>query len=106
MHETVICFKIKEEAEKQGNVKEIVLEVGELAEIRAHDLEHHLRDMTGWKIDVSETKSEVSCECGFEGAPKIIEKGHDFCLFECPKCEKAPKVIKGDEVKIVSVKVD
>lgn len=106
MHETAITKKIIDEAKKHGKVKSIVLEVGELAEIRADDLEHHLGSIVDWNVKVDGKKAEVDCSCGFKGHPKILERAHDFCIFECPSCGNAPKVIEGDKIKILEVKVE
>lgn len=106
MHETAITKKIIDEAGKHGKVKSIFIEVGELAEIKAEDLEHHLSSVVDWNIEVKEKKARAECGCGFKGNPKILERGHDFCIFECPDCGNVPKVIEGDKIKILEVNVD
>ncbi len=106
MHETAIANNIIKEAEKHGKVKELFLEIGELAAVPSHELADCLRELTGWKISVKEKKSAVKCKCGFEGNPKIIERGHDFFFIECPKCKKIPEITEGKDIKILKVVVD
>ncbi|MDP1729451.1 MAG: hydrogenase/urease maturation nickel metallochaperone HypA [archaeon] len=103
MHETFIIEKIINEANKLGKVKEIELELGELCNITKEDLEEHLIEMTNWKVKINLKKSLVKCKCGYEGSPKILERGHDFCLFCCPKCNKKPEILKGGKIKIIEV---
>jgi len=105
MHETIIAHKIIEEAQKYGDVVGITIEVGDLAHLPANEMKEVMEGLTDWKINVTETKAKVKCECGYEGRPKIIHKGHDSTLFECPKCRKVPKIIKGDEIILKEVKV-
>ena len=103
MHETVIVNKIIEEAKKLGNIKEITVEVGELCGITPEEVEETLKKMTDWKVKTNFKESRIKCQCGYEGTAKIIEKGHGYCLFNCPKCGKKPEVIEGGEIKIKSV---
>ena len=105
MHETVIAKRIIEDAERQGEVKKLVLEVGELAHISKDELEPTLRDMVAWELDLSEEKAECQCDCGYEGVPKVLERGHDVCLYECPRCGNVPELTKGADIRIVSVEV-
>lgn len=105
MHETVIAKDLIEAAEKQGKVKKMTVEVGELAHIPAKDLEPTLKELCKWPVEVNEIESEVKCECGFQGRPNILDKGHDHTVWACPECENLmPKPTKGD--KIVLTKVD
>ncbi len=106
MHETIIANKIIEEAKKHGKVKAISVEVGELAGIHDHDLEKTLKGMVKWDVKVSKKNATVRCSCGYKGRPKIVERGHDFVIFECPECKKIPKVVDGDEVILKEVKVE
>ncbi|MBL7054601.1 hydrogenase maturation nickel metallochaperone HypA [Candidatus Woesearchaeota archaeon] len=98
MHETAFINKITKEAEKQGNVTAVVIEIGELAGIQAEHLEEHLKEAVNWDIKIIKKDSLVICDCGFKGRPKIIEKAHDFTLFECPECKSIPKILDGDKV--------
>ena len=103
MHETVIANSIINEAKKHGNVKEIFLEIGELAHVPSHELLECLKKLVKWKINSTEIKSNVICNCGYKGHPKILERGHDFFMIECPKCKSFPKLIDGTEIKIKKV---
>jgi Zn finger protein HypA/HybF involved in hydrogenase expression len=103
MHETVFAKKIIDEASKQGNVKAITLEIGELAPVPANELVECLEQLVEWDIQYTETLSKIKCECGFIGHPTIVERGHDYFFIECPKCKEIPEVLEGQEIKIVSV---
>ena len=105
MHEHVYTKSIIDTAKKHGNVYEIRLEVGELAKITGKDLQKALNEMTGWQVLTSEKPSKVGCLCGFVGRAKIIERGHDFVLYTCPKCHGQPAVLEGDQVILKEVKV-
>ena len=106
MHETIIAKKLIEEAKKHGKVKAIAVEVGELAGIHDHDLEKTLKGMVKWDVKVSGKKAIVRCGCGYRGGPKVVERAHDFVIFECPECKKIPKVVNGDEIVLKEVKVE
>jgi Zn finger protein HypA/HybF involved in hydrogenase expression len=106
MHETVIARGIIKEAEKHGKVKSIELEIGELAHVPSHELLECLETLVKWKITSKEKKAKIKCKCGFEGHPKILERGHDFFFIECPKCKNVPGLLEGTEIKIIKVDVD
>jgi len=103
MHETIIAANIIKEAKKLGDIKSVNVEVGELGHLPAKELEMTLRTLTKWNIVVKEKKATVRCKCGYNGRPKILERGHDMCLFVCPKCEKVPEILEGNQIKILSV---
>lgn len=107
MHETVIAKSIIEQAQKQGEVAKIVLEIGELAHVPPNELVECLMQMVDYPIEFTEIPSQVECDqCGFCGHPKVLERGHDSFFIECPRCQLAmPKVVSGTEVKLVSVDV-
>ncbi len=104
MHETIIANNIITEAKKHGDVKSILIEVGELAHLPSYELKDILKEMTNWEIKVIEKKSKVKCICGFVGPAKIIAKGHDYSLFRCPWCDSIPEVIEGNEIILKEVK--
>lgn len=106
MHETIISRNIIEEASKQGKVKGIVVEVGELGYLPGYELEPTLKTLVDWDVKIIERKAVVSCSCGFKGGPKILQRGHDMCLFECPNCGKVPKILEGDQIRLISVEVE
>jgi len=106
MHETIIAKQIIEEAQKQGKVREITVEVGDLGHLPAHELEECLKGMTTYKIKIKKKKAIIKCKCGYKGEPHIIEKAHDFSLYECPKCKAPnPEILEGKDIKLVEVKV-
>ncbi|MBS1266170.1 MAG: hydrogenase nickel incorporation protein HypA [Candidatus Woesearchaeota archaeon] len=104
MHETSMIKDIIEKAKKQGNVKSITIEVGELANIKANHLKEHLEAFVDWEIKTVEKPAITECECGFKGKPKIITRGHDFVLFTCPWCNDVPKIKQGDKIVLKEVK--
>ena len=107
MHEHIIVDQIIKEAEKQGKVKRILIEVGDLANMLPKDLEEALKAKVDWKVEIDETESLIRCSCGYEGKAKIVEKEHDSTIFCCPKCDyMGPKVISGDEIIIKEVEID
>jgi len=92
------------QAEKQGDVKSITIEVGELANIEPHHLKEHLSEIVDWDIKVKTIDAITECACGFKGKPKTITRGHDFVLFTCPWCNDVPKVVQGDQIVLKEVK--
>lgn len=105
MHEEAFTSAIINEAQKHGNVYEIYVEVGELAKIPPKHLQKHLHEKTNWQVLVTEKQGKVACLCGYNGRPKVIERGHDFVLYTCPSCHGQPTVLEGDQVILKEVKV-
>ncbi len=103
MHESVFANQIIEEASKKGEVKSIVVEVGDLAHLPGEDLKQALEDRVNWKIKIEEKKAKVKCSCGYEGEPEIVEKKHDFTLFKCPKCGSIPEILDGQDIILKEV---
>ena len=107
MHDLFAVQHIIEEAKKHGKVKEVTIEMGELCDLHDHDIKKKIEDLTGWKVNFSQTKSKVKChECGYEGEPKIVEKTHEQVIYTCPECDHKPKVLEGEELILVEVKVE
>ncbi len=107
MHEINIIKQIIETAKKKSqNVKSILVEVGELAHVSAEEIESALKEMVDWQIVVATKRAKVKCSCGYEGAPKIVEKRHGLTLFVCPKCSSLPKVYEGKNIILKEVKVN
>ncbi len=107
MHEQAIAQAIIKEAEKHGKVKSMTLEVGDLAHLSAQETEEVLKQMTDWDIMITQKRATVKCECGYEGEPEIVERGHDHLIFKCPECgDMMPKIIDGKDIKIVEVEVE
>lgn len=106
MHETVIAQNIITEAEKHGAVKEVQLEIGELAHVPGTDLIACLERLKpDWKIHWKEIPAHIACNCGFAGHPAVLERGHDSYLYECPECGEIPDLTDGTTVKIIKVTV-
>lgn len=105
MHETAFAERIIKEAEKHGDVEAIHLEIGELAHVPGNDLVEALKRMVQWRIEWHEVPAKVKCQCGFVGHPKVLERGHDHFLIECPECKSMPELTDGTEIKIINVKV-
>ncbi len=104
-HGIVFARKIIEQVpdKDKEKVKEIEIEVGELAEIGAEELKKAVEDVTGWRVIVSEMPSESQCDCGYVGRVRIRERGHHIVLYDCPKCGSVPRVIVGQDIKLKKV---
>ena len=105
MHETVIAKQLIDAAKKQGKVRSITVEVGDLAHLPLEDLEKTLTEMVDWEVIMIRKKAKVKCD-DYEGEPKIIGKGHDFNLFECPACGKVPKIVEGEDIILKKVEIN
>ncbi|MBU0953445.1 MAG: hydrogenase maturation nickel metallochaperone HypA [Nanoarchaeota archaeon] len=105
MHETVIANQLIEEARRHGDVKAVTIEVGMVAHLTAEELERTMAALVDWELHITDVPARVSCVCGFTGEPQILGRGHDMCLYVCPKCSGAPDIISGGDIKIVSVDV-
>ncbi|MFH1308018.1 MAG: hydrogenase/urease maturation nickel metallochaperone HypA [archaeon] len=104
MHEIVFAKNIIEQVKDKGKVKEMELEVGELAGISGEELKEIIEKMTGWAVNIREKISRVKCKCSYSGRAKINGKMHDLVLFSCPKCGNLPKVTEGKDIKVLKVK--
>lgn len=102
MHEINVAKKILEEIGDK-KIKTVWLEVGELCDFFPEELRHTLEKIGGIKVKIRIKSARVRCSCGYEGKPEIVEKTHGLVLYSCPKCKKKPKVIEGEEVKILKV---
>ena len=104
MHEQIFAKQIIDEASKYGDVKAITLSVGDLAHVPADDMRNIMVSMTDWDIEVINDKALVECDCGYEGEPHIMEKGHDHNIFKCKDCGKMmPNVISGDQISLIDI---
>ncbi len=107
MHEQVIAKQIIGEAVKQGRVKAITVEVGDLGHLPIGEMEEVLKAMTPWEVNMVRKEATIACKCGFVGAPKILEKGHDHNVFECPECHaKMPKILDGHDIILKEVELE
>lgn len=107
MHEIAISKEIvkqaKEQAGKGKKITAVVIEVGELSSLTPEELTYALKNIVDWDIRVRKVKGVVECACGFKGSPRIIERAHDFVLFECPLCREIPAIIKGKDILLAKV---
>lgn len=103
MHEHSFIEAILREVKDKENVERLVLEVGDLAGIDGDHLKGHIEEMYDFEVEVVDRKGFVSCECGFEGEPRILERMHDMVVIECPVCHDSPKVLEGKDIKILKV---
>ena len=107
MHEQIIAQRIIDEANSHGNIEKITVEVGDLAHLPADEIKIILEKLTNWKVDVKKKKAIISCVCGFEGEPKILQHLHDNVLYECPKCKNTlPTILDGSDIILKEVEVE
>ena len=62
----------------------------------------------GSTLLMEEVEAEVTCSCGFSGAPPTIEGIYDHFLLpvmKCPECGSALQVVKGREFTLLRVKL-
>ena len=103
MHEHSFIQAIISPIQDKENVREIEIEVGELAGITPEHLKEHLIEETGWEVVLRAKKSEVKCSCGYQGQARIKERLHDTVIYDCPECSKLPEVLQGKDIKIIKV---
>ena len=106
MHETVIARKIMADAQRKAGrrqIKSISIDVGDLAPVTPDELKETLLQLSGWRVKVKAARAKVKCKCGFKGKPKILERGHDFCLYVCQRCSAVPTVAEGRDIIIREV---
>ncbi len=103
MHDTIIAKDIISQAKKHGKVKKIIVEVGDIAPLKADELEELLKKMVDWEVEVNKKKAEIKCICGYEGEPKVLERTHDMVMYVCPKCGLVPENAKGDKIILKKV---
>ncbi|PIN87082.1 hypothetical protein COV19_01540 [Candidatus Woesearchaeota archaeon CG10_big_fil_rev_8_21_14_0_10_44_13] len=105
MHETAIANIVLNDLRKHKNVKAASIEVGELAEVTAAELEEALNALSKIKFEVSEKKAKVRCKCGYEGRPEILERGHHFSVFVCKECGEVPEIVEGNGIRIKDIEI-
>jgi Zn finger protein HypA/HybF involved in hydrogenase expression len=107
MHDTLISQDIIEAAKRQGKVKGITVEVGDLGHLPLEELrEALLSRVPDWAVKLVRRKAVVRCACGFEGEPKIIEHRHGHSLWQCPQCGLVPEVVEGKDIVLKEVEVE
>lgn len=105
MHNLLIANDIVEQAKKFGEVEEVTIDVGELAKATPNQIREGIAQITDWEIRINPIPAIVECKCGHRGIPRIVDRTHEFVFFECPVCNDLPKIIEGDQIKLVHVKV-
>lgn len=106
MHEVAIARLVAEDADRLAGgrrVKAVELQVGELASLSAGELKRALEGLCGWSVAVAEVPAVGECACGFRGRPRVLERAHDFVLFDCPSCGGGPVLLQGGDIKITRV---
>ncbi len=107
MHDTLISKDIIDAAEKQGKVKSITVEVGDLGHLPLEELKETLTKMKPeWDIKFVSKKAKVKCDCGFEGEPDILEHSHGHSVYVCPQCDNVPQVTEGADIILKEVEVE
>jgi len=107
MHEYTIAQKIIDDAKRNGEVKSITVEVGDLAHLSTRETKEILEKLTDWKVVVIRKQALVTCKCGYFGEPKILIHSHDNTIYECPKCGfSLPEPIKGRHIKLKEVEIE
>ncbi|MFC1742195.1 hydrogenase/urease maturation nickel metallochaperone HypA [Nanoarchaeota archaeon] len=106
MHDTLISKDIIEAAQKQGKVKSITVEVGDLGHLPLEELRETLVKMVPWEVRMVSKKALVRCTCGYEGEPDIKDHSHGHSVFVCPKCGQVPEVLEGKDIVLKEVEVE
>lgn len=85
-------------------VKKVTISFGELVGISKEHIGEILKREAQWTVRFTSERSHIECLCGYEGPARISDRGHDYVMFECPQCgSPLPKLIKGNEIKVVKV---
>jgi len=104
MHNHKIIQKIIEEAKRQGAEGKIVLEVGEISEFEGGEIAQEVEEHSGWDVEIISKESKIECSCGYSGRARILDRGHGYCIFDCPVCgNKKVKILEGAEIKLMGV---
>lgn len=104
MHNHKIIEKIIEEAERQGALSKIALDVGEISEFEGGEIAEEIEEHTGWDVEISDKESKIECGCRYAGRARILDRGHGYCIFDCPVCgNKKVKILEGAEIKLRGV---
>jgi Zn finger protein HypA/HybF involved in hydrogenase expression len=111
MHEVVFAKTILNELEsireKDKEIAEIVLELGELVGIEADHLLEGLQSISNYNYKIVIKGSFIRCNCGYEGSAEIVERLHDQVIWKCPWCDnpiETIEVVDGDKIKIAKIK--
>lgn len=107
MHDTLISRDIIEAAQKQGKVKSITVEVGDLGHLPLDELKVTLEQLVpDWNVTMVSKKSKVKCTCGYFGEPNILEHKHGHSVYICPKCGDVPDIVEGADIVLKEVEVE
>ena len=106
MHDLLISRDIIETAKKQGKVKAITVEVGDLGHLPAEELKETLERMIPWKVSIKKKKAKAKCICGYVGEPRIEEHRHGHSVFFCPKCGEVPEITEGQDIILKQVEIE
>jgi len=101
----LIANEIIEKAKKFGDVESITVEVGELAKATPNQIRYGISHIEDWEVNIDPKPAIVECKCGYTGMPRVVDRTHDFVFFECPVCNELPKILEGDKIKLINVKV-
>jgi Zn finger protein HypA/HybF involved in hydrogenase expression len=100
---TAIVERLIAEAKKQGRVKSMLVEVGELTTAFPHMIKAALEQKMGCTVAVLQKQGIVQFMCGYFGEPKILEKTENTLEFVCPSCGNAPGVVDGERIFLKEV---
>lgn len=107
MHDTLISRDIIEAAQRQGKVKRITVEVGDLGHLPLEELRATLEPLVpDWEVKMIPKKAKARCICGYSGEPTILEHRHGHSVYKCPKCGSVPEIIEGADIVLKEVEVE
>src|SRR3989344_9189158 len=96
---TKIMQEIKKFGKDFAKINLVYLEVGERSSLTPQEIKSSLKKLAFWDAYITVKQSKVQCNCGYLGRAKIFERGPGYCLFNCPKCAKTPKVLEGNDIQ-------
>ena len=111
MHEQHIAQQILKKAndlaqQTKQNIVSITVEVGDVGHLPLEEMGQVLKTMVPYTIHMITKKAKVHCICGYEGEPRILQKGHDSTFFECPQCTAPmPKILEGQDIILKKVEL-
>ncbi len=110
---SALLDELQGEKEDIERVKEVRIEVGELAFLGEDQLKFAFETLSKdtivekAELNVISIDSEVRCEnCGYEGGINYSDDPafhYNVPVISCPECDSKPEIIKGKETKIVGV---
>ena len=107
MHELSIAKDIVKQV-RDKNPKEIIIEMGELAQLSEEELRNALSLFLNCEIIIKSKKGTAKCKkCGFTGKPRVLGRTHDYIFMKCPKCGGMEfDILEGKDIILKSAKVD